>query len=296
MIGLDSSLHRHLLLPILAGTYVVADRKSSGLHLYGAIWSENDKPIYVVDIVCLKPHLNDLFCEITYEILFALSTDHEHPDRTGRKVIARWREFLSRGAGNIPDDAAVVGLAGELLTLTNLVQRAPDALTSWTGPEGGKHDFVGNRCSIEVKSILRRHEVIITVNGAEQLLPIPGKKLLLSVMQFEQVPSNGISIAGLIEGLVELGVDRMEILRKTLRVSFSPDIIASLRDKQFNLLATKHYLVDASFPSITPESFVGGQVPARVKALTYLLDLSTPPPIPLTEDQVNSVLDSFFGV
>jgi len=295
LIGLDSDLNRHLLLPILPGTYVAADRKSSGLHLFGATWSENGKPIDVVDIVCLKPHLNDLFCEITYEILSALGTERERPDRAGRKVIARWREFLSQDAGNIPDDAAVVGLTGELLILTKLAQRSSDALRSWTGPEGGKHDFVGSHCSIEVKSTLRRQGIIIAVNGAEQLLSMTGKNLFLSVLQFEQVTSGGVNIAGLIDGLVELGVDRMEILRKTSLVGFGPDVIASLRDKQFNLLAAKHYVVDASFPRITPESFVGGQVPARITALAYSIDLSTPPPTPLSEGQVISFLDGFFG-
>lgn len=294
LLASDALGQRHLLLPIPQGVRTIKDQRSTGVQLAAAEWrSDSGEPVRVVDIVCRKPHLNDLFDLIILDVLNGLAEGAARPDAVGRRVLDRWRELLSHEPAEMPDKAIIIGMLGELLMLERLAALHPDALTCWTGPNGARHDFSGRRAALEVKSTLRTHGLVLTINGLTQFQPPPDSALHLAVSQFEEAPQDGVSVGQMVERLVEAGVDRAALLERMAKVGFTPEVIAKIGDQRFRLLALKQYTVDDSFPRIVPASFVGGAAPSGVVGLTYEIDLSAAPPYPLSEEQAQQFLVGF---
>lgn len=296
LLSIDTQGQRHILLPASAPLQFAEDHRSTGVHMNRSQWRENDKPVYGIDVVCLKPHLNDLFDLIAIDIFRLLNDIPGRPDATVQKVLNRWRELLSRDPGQLPDKAKIVGLLGELTVLHRLAELHPNALTCWTGPLGSRHDFSGRGAAIEVKSTMRRHGLVLTINAVDQLLPPDDGTLHLIVLRFEEAPMDGQSVGELISRLERTGVDRADLLRKLADVGFSPDVITAVDSQKFRLLESRQYLVDESFPRIIPTSFSSGSLPNGVISLTYDIDLSSVPPYPLTEDMAKRILEAFIGV
>src|SRR5437660_1263868 len=81
LIGMDVQGQRHLLAPVPSGALVAEDRRSAGVHVVRRQLVDRDRTDYV-DVVCLKPHSNELFSVLVTEILADLSPDGARPDRT----------------------------------------------------------------------------------------------------------------------------------------------------------------------------------------------------------------------
>ena len=295
LLSIDTLGQRHILLPASALLQFAEDRRSTGVHIIRSQWRENDRPVHGIDVVSLKPHLNDLFDLIAIEIFRLLSDAPGRPDVTVQKVLNRWRELLSRDPGNLPDKAKIVGLLGELTVLHQLTELHSDALACWTGPSGTCHDFSGKGAAIEVKSTLRRHGFLISINSVDQLLPSDKGALHLIVLRFEEAPFDGHSIGDMIVHLESRGIDRADLLGKLADVGLSPDVITAVDRLRFRLLESRQYLVDESFPRIIPASFSSGTLPNGVISLTYDIDLSSVPPYPMTENEAKRILETFNG-
>jgi hypothetical protein len=123
----------------------------------------------------------------------------------------------------------------------------------------------------------------LTINGLDQLLPPIYGTLHLAVLQLEETPRSGESLHSIIESLIKLGVDSAAIYQKTSRLGFTPNIIGALRELQFSVVKQSIYLVDEDFPRITDSSFLEATPPCGVIEINYVIDITFPPPHPLSD-------------
>src|SRR5205085_12335638 len=71
-IGLDNFSHRHLLMPVDRVITIIEDKRSSGVQIIAHPLLDGNTLQPFVDLVCLKPHLQELFSVIINEVLESL--------------------------------------------------------------------------------------------------------------------------------------------------------------------------------------------------------------------------------
>lgn len=293
LITVDANGHRHLLIPTTGEKRGVEDRQSAGVHMVSSNWGYEGESRTYFDVICLKTHLNGIFDLMMLDMLTALPEDSDHPDRVCRRVLNRWREFLTPEPIRVPDKTKVVGVWGELWILEQLSRRQSDAVRMWTGPDRGRFDFFNLSTALEVKSTLQRKGTTVTINGHDQLEPPNSGSLYFSVLKLEERPVGGIGLPDLIEQIVENGVERRQILTSLLKIGISPDILPNTGDLRFDLSEWFLYEVNEKFPKIIATSFKDDVLPNGVIALTYQIDLSMQPPYPLDDQMKTKLLDQF---
>jgi len=177
----------------------------------------------------------------------------------------RWRHLL----GDVRVDKHGYDVLAELLALETLVIKG-DAF-EWSGPFGGVVDIKTPAADYEVKSTISRYGAVINISGQFQLAASSGKPLKLVHVRFEPV-DDGLSIDLVCDRLIALGVDAAMLEGALHRLGMEAG--CSARKESYNLLEARSYIVDDSFPRITPASFIGGVVPAGVIQFEYRIDLS----------------------
>lgn len=177
----------------------------------------------------------------------------------------RWRHLL----GNALIHKHGYDVLAELLALETLINKGN--AYEWSGPFGGVVDIKTPTTDYEVKSTISRYGAAITISGQFQLAASSGKPLELVHFRFEPV-DNGLSIDLVCDRLIALGVDAVMLEGALQRLGMEAG--CSARKEAYNLLEVRSYIVDDSFPRITPASFKGGALPAGVVQLEYGVDLS----------------------
>ena len=103
-------------------------------------------------------------------------------------------------------------------------------------------------------------------------LDTSSKNLHLVLCVFEPSIQSGVSINKITEKLGELGYNVKLVNQKLSELGFEEGM--SSRNKTFLLHEMLRYTINSDFPRITPESFIGGVLPAGVTGITYTVDLS----------------------
>jgi hypothetical protein len=289
LLALDRQQRRHLLIPAGAGYTVAEDRRSSGVQVLGHELLDGVRLRQFVDLVCLKPHLDELFSVVVGEVLINLAADMSDPSRTCRQVLDRWRELMDRERTDQPGLETLTGLFGELRHLRRVIEINPDAVDRWVGPTGARHDLLGAGTAIEVKSSRIRRGRFVQIHGHEQLEPPVGGELFLASMKLEPVPAGGESVAELIDSLCGLGADRHQLFSRLHLLGIGQPEIEFCRTVRFEVREDRVYRVDESIPKIVASSFAGGGLPAGILSLTYEIDLSLEPPYPLEQADISEV-------
>lgn len=287
---------RHLLIPITGRRQSRGDQTSAGIHLLVNEWGiDNEQKLYA-DVVCLKPHLNDLFDLVIFDICSALSASETHPVDICRQVLDQWRELLGRDHSALPDTHTIVGLFGELWMLRTLTQQHERAVDLWCGPTGARHDFSNGRTALEVKASQQRRGRFVTIHGHDQLEPPQDGSLYLVLLQVEEAPSGGESLANIVQGIIALGGDSYQLMRRLAYLDVTATVLTQINGMQFLVRRCDVYRVDESFPRIVSQSFSTGTLPRGVVSLTYQIDLSSPPPAPLSVDDAEAVYQAITGL
>jgi hypothetical protein len=176
-----------------------------------------------------------------------------------------WRSLL----GNKYHEKTVHGLLGELVVYLILLERGESP--HWTGASKSSVDFVTSDCDYEVKSTISRYESNVKISGQFQLERNGEKPLSLILCRFEPA-FEGHSINGLVDRLVNHGIDRYELESELFDLGFEEG--SSSRNRCFKLHEIRHYRIDDNFPGITLKSFKEERLPERVKHLSYTIDLT----------------------
>jgi len=170
-----------------------------------------------------------------------------------------------------------LGLVGELLVLTALLNRAPESevLDWWLGPAAEQHDYAFADFDAEVKTTLserRRH----MISGTGQLRPNPGRPLWLVSIQLTRAGGGaGHSLASLVAGLYDRLVDRIGFA-ETLHGLGWRDEDADLYEASYILRsAPTAYEVDDNFPAVT-DARLSAAVPRAelIADLSYRIDVT----------------------
>lgn len=291
LLTIDQLGQRHLLIPVEWDAKVIEDKQSAGVHVRSNLWGDEEGKRRYIDVVCLKPHLNDLFDMIVFDILAELGQDASSPGRSCRQVLNQWRELLSHETVHMPDKTTLIGIWGELWILRELVKRNPHAVDIWTGPVGGRYDFWATKLAMEIKSTTQRKGYTVTVHGHDQLEIPQNGELYLVFLRLEESPKIGESVSSLVNDITDLGCDRIKLLTKLANLGLTLDLIAKCEESRFRLMENRIYHVDQGFPRITSASFKGEELPNGVISLSYQIDLTSEPPHPLRAEQAMAIYE-----
>lgn len=231
-----------------------------------------------IDLACnIKGYIEE-FTEVVKEIARAILEFEEQPIVAVNQIINNWISFWSIQNKQILSEEDQIGLICELITLNKLCKINPkNALKSWTGPLGEKHDFNFTEWSFEVKGT-RSSRAVHTVNGIEQLMPAHNKQLaFISFQLTTSISETAINLPNLIRDLIQTYLQFKPDL--TIRfnellsyVGYSP--IHALKYSQFNVdvMHSTFFEIDNFFPKITSKMF---KVPLnnRVSAVKYNISL-----------------------
>ena len=176
-----------------------------------------------------------------------------------------WKELL----GNRNIDPRIYDVLGELCVFKELLTKGEDI--SWNGPAGASYDIEMESHFVEVKSTIVRDKREVSISNHFQLKP-ENKPLWLVLCQFEPTVITGISIDSMVNDIAMLGYNTSVINAKLADMGFEPGMTS--RKKTFILHSMLQYIIDDSFPKITPESFVNGVMPENITKITYTVDLS----------------------
>lgn len=289
LLGLDIQGHRHLLIPVTQNTRIIADRHSSGVQIVAHPLVDDGVLRTFVDLVCLKPHLQEIFSVLVNEVLEVLKNNPSRPDQICHQVLQRWRELLDREPAERVGIEKLIGVFGELWFLREVVRKNHNAVHYWLGPKGSRHDFAFGTNSVEVKTTLSRHGRFVEIHGHGQLEAPENGYLHLVVLKLEQSPISGETLQELVESIVLLGGDRYTLLNLLARVDTSLLALDAYKDMSFRIHESRFYAVEDGFPRITSKSFTKSILPQGVIKINYQIDLSTEPPTPLAEDAIEEL-------
>ena len=175
-----------------------------------------------------------------------------------------WKQLI----GNAITEKRPYAVLGELLMYEYLLKNG--IKVEWGGPKATSHDLVGKEEEYEVKSTTSRYDKIIHVAGQFQMQK--EKRLYLYFCRFEQ-NVNGVSINDVVERMItQIGESREELNGKLALQGYG--VGTSARNEKYQVHEVMQYEVNDEFPKITPESFVGGNIPKGIAHVEYNVDLS----------------------
>lgn len=186
-----------------------------------------------------------------------------------------WKELL----GNKNIDERIYDVLGELCVLKYFVDRGEEC--EWNGPDGASYDIETSRSFIEVKSSVSREKYEVTISNQFQLFP-SGKPLVLILCRFEPTVKSGFSIDSIVSEFEIIGYNTVLLNQKLENKGL--EVGMSARKRRFILHEMLLYIIDENFPTITPDSFVGGVMPSGITKINYTVDLSGLTPVSLLQE------------
>lgn len=270
-LALGNAGELRLLLPVRQSERIGETPSSQALGIGVATYTLGGMPIRFLDIVCLSATLDGVFADVADEIMERI-VGGAFPVEACRTTIEDFRSLLTMTAAEVSIQE-ICGLIGELLMLRTLLGLNPAAWKLWRGPLRERHDFRGGALATEVKTTSRSAMPHVTISAVDQLLPPAGGTLALAVYQLAETSGGDISVAGVAAEVLRVASDRQGVLRLLAGYGCTDPESWEWNRCYFRLENEDHYLVDAEFPRIIPESFSGGCVPAGVEEISYVVNL-----------------------
>jgi len=293
-VAADVQGRRYLLLPLLPGEAVIEDREGQAVHFYRLRLGGVD----MAALVCLEPRLHDIFYRLCAEALEGID-ESASPARYAGTMLSKWKELLAPSKDTHLGDGPLVGLIAELLCLGELSARGHSSpIDAWTGPLKARHDFECGAVALEVKGSLLREGRKVTINGVDQLDRAPADRLLLAFHRFERcLPEQGLTLNAVLDELLESGLAASDLYKKIAAEGDPSSDLNHYAARPFRWLERSLYdTAGEAFPSITRQSFAGGVLPPGTSNLSYAIDLTNAPPVPLTEEQAEAAWADLAGV
>jgi hypothetical protein len=219
------------------------------------------------------------FYVLISEIADMIQIEKKDPLEAVDDRLESWQALL--GVISLLSSDRQTGLMGELWVLQRLIAAiGPKAVDTWTGPLCETHDFRFGDFELEVKTTRNKRRLHV-INGLEQLVASPGRRLYLLSLQF--APSNGESVFSL-RNLVDAVRNLLKNAPHQLALFNS-----FLRDRcSYNEGHREHYCttfhlrsnpmlihVDDTFPRLKRENLRGalGALEQRITDLQYTVDV-----------------------
>jgi hypothetical protein len=224
--------------------------------------------------VLSRSHYEMIFTPLANQMFNGVAVQGRKPIDAVADAIAEFRGAMKplKAAMTLSEQ---VGLIGEIWVLRNVLIPAigPRACRLWSGPRAERHDFVGERAHIEVKSTTRsedRHEI----SRLDQLRAPAEKQLLLASVQLERTDAGDVTLATLIDGVVEdLGTNGYAISEFQSRLAaaqWHDGLRQSSELHRFSLRDAQFFAVEGTFPRM-PDDYIP---PRGIVSIRYTIDLS----------------------
>jgi hypothetical protein len=273
--AVDSESRRHLLIGVPAGSPPVPGRLR-GLEIATRRLRVGGTEGVWVDLVLLDDTARGVFTVLAGEVLDAVreATDPD-PGLIGA-VITRWRRFWAASADGLSAEARL-GLFGELWLLTNWLPGLTEAtVRNWRGPLGGRHDFVSETVSVEVKTTgTATGPLLHRVHSLDQLDEPGNGRLYLLSLRVVRDPLGGYTLDGLIRttraAAAGAGVAD-ELDDRLAAVGWTPAHTGRY-DQRVRVTTQDLYEVRSDFPRLT-RGTLQGRLPAAVTDVGYTLDVN----------------------
>ncbi|AHC14092.1 PD-(D/E)XK motif protein [Salinispira pacifica] len=183
-----------------------------------------------------------------------------------------WNSWIEL-TGNRISNSTVNGYWGELYCYLKLFPLLSADL-KWDSLTSGSRDFSTHGWDIEVKTTSQRTGRKIKVSSEFQLSDPTRTKYLLFLRVEEFQRGIGESIDDLLHAMRShnLSNSQFNVIDEYLKAQGIPEGHPG-RKKSFKVLEEIVYTVDDSFPRISPEFFVNGQIPSGVFGISYSIDL-----------------------
>jgi hypothetical protein len=194
------------------------------------------------------------------------------------------------------DETLLVGAIGELIVLRDLTHTTPEALDSWVGWRGQRHDFMSGHDSIEVKTSQGSGTTVVTIHGLEQLTPAENGHLWLHHVGLEAAPGPDPALVSLERLCLELsrrGVPEALIRQRLEKINVESD--APEWTRTFRHVRTTAFRVEGDFPRLTGSSLAAPEH-AGVANVQYQIDLASARTHELARDERLAHLRSFAGL
>lgn len=270
---------RHLLIRLPAGVRARLPRPVRGLRMTTRrLRPAGGADAAWIDLSCTDPGDNRLFGGLCADVLDELPATGEPDASSLGAVLDRWRRFWLAGRDGLSHEEQL-GLVGELWTLLEWIPTfGAGALTAWQGPGGGRHDFVGDEVSVEVKTTgSSTGPVVHRISRLDQLdEPGDGRLYLLSLRAAGD-PSGPDSLDALLararDAAARTGLSCTSLLDDRLDTIGIPPGETGRYTDPLKITQQELYRIDAGFPRLTAGTFADG-LPGGVVDVTYSLDTS----------------------
>lgn len=278
--GIDSEGRRHLLIPLNPGEAARTDTKGRAVHL--ARIAEGGT--HYLTVFCRLADLHRVFTQFCRELVESIE-DASSPAREASGAFDRWRALFSEAEQHgLLSEEALIGLIGELIAVERLLfHGAPSDLRFWVGPLSDVHDLRSATHAIEVKATLVREGRIVEISSIYQLQEPAGSDLVLLHLRFDRDPG-GLSLPDLVTRILAAGARNQELERRLREVGVDPNDLTPYAIKRFRLADTRAYDVNGTaFPRLVRSDFASGDLPPGTLRVSYAIDLTNEPPVPLSD-------------
>jgi Putative PD-(D/E)XK family member, (DUF4420) len=287
--GVDHDGHRHLLVPLAAQKKVRPGLDGPVLTLGRRALEDEDSYQTYADLGCLRSDFDDVFTGLCADVLKATEALPANPVKALYMVLDQWKAlFQAKGAPLGAEQLA--GLFGELTVLARLLGRDSGAHRLWKGPEGHRHDFIGDTGAVEVKVSTTSEERRARIHGLDQLEPPALGPLFLVWFRLERSSAHGQRLVDLVQQAVRLCEDESALLGLLSVAGYHNANAEVYRDISFTIAEERWYEVNASFPKLVGHDLSRAGIPISVLDVQYTIDLSNEPPTPSNAAQVNGHL------
>lgn len=290
--ALSSSGEARLLLPIGATETIPKLPSTAALSVSDCIYTYKGRSQRFLDIVCQPPDLERVFSEVVDELLSRVC-EGVNALEAAASTLSDFQELLIPESDKTIAFETIIGLAGELVFLSSLLDIAPEAIHLWRGPLKERHDFRKDSFAFEIKTSSRPGNQEVIISAVDQLLPPTNGKLMLVHQVLEEVSDGNISVSSLAAEIASKASDPklfMDLLEKA--GCKDPDG-AAWNKYSFKSENQEMYRVGNDFPRIIPETFQEGSIPKGVLGISYSIDLTVATELRLDKTERRAALQEF---
>lgn len=278
-LAMDPPGNLHLIIPVQRGPNNQKPSDLNGLKVRHRRLESGE----IIDLSAPPSH-EQVFTPFCRDVIDAIVVQHRDPWAAVTATVRNWQSAWKPLRQEM-SAAVQIGLFGELLVLNSLMLPClgPTAVDQWSGPEAERHDFVGDRLHLEVKTTSKsrpEHEI----SRIDQLRAPTGCRLLFVSIQVEK----SIGGAETLATQLDVAVDSLrphpaaldDFMAKMTNMGWSDEMRQSGELLRFNIRDDTHvYEVDADFPRL-PDDFAP---PTGVVAVKYTVDLANVPALGFDE-------------
>lgn len=266
-LGVRVDGHPMLLVPMVGTESSTDIDQAEGLEISVLKVMESGR-VRMLELACRNESLESVFLDLVDNICGRIRAGGSAVDCTNA-ALEDFRNLLRSQSLTLGLED-IIGLFGELLAFNRLLEMGIDASEYWTGPSGGRHDFMLPDYSLEIKTSERQHIKSVTIHALDQLEVIDPQKLFLWFFSLERDPANGVGVSELIE-TIESKLPDKKAFQKALE-NAGWQVNSECDYLKWSVQVGQLYQIDDAFPKITPATFVGGK-PAGVSHVEYRIDL-----------------------